>query len=506
MGFGVQVTGYTILRKIFQKQFLLLFVIALALRLLWFFVVLLANPQGFMLHDSWGYWKLASNLDEAGVFSMGSGTSLFPDSMRTPLYPLLIFLFKKMFLGIYGVVIVQVFVSAFVCVMVAFLTEQVALLFYHGADTRGLASGHDPAPESGGMIICPEVAQKKARRAGIMAGAFIALDFPSIFFSNTVLTETFFTFLLLLAFCSFFSYKKNGQTYPLVLSAVFLGMAILCRPVAFFLPLVFAFIIFMGDFRLVNNGGIDLQRNSSFMISFKRISVFLLASYLVVAPWFFRNYRVFGSPFLTTVSEVNLLFHTAAGIRAKQEKKPLFAIQDEYKKKTGKNFDWTLPAEAVRFAAFCRHESWRVIKGNPAIFLENYGGSFFYFFAKPLRNYIDVQLGISKNYESVSGVTDSRFASVFSATIEKTSVPALLLVAVQLVFIVVFFVFSFLFLFLGFKNNNWFAVIAVLIILYFAVLSGLTEVDARMRVPVIPFICMMAGLGASALLPSKHKT
>lgn len=100
-----------------------------------------------MLYDSWGYWRIAENLNEYGIFSQGNANTLIPDSTRTPLYPLFIYFLNKLSIGFYGIIIVQILLSTIICALAAFVSGQIF----------------------------------NNKKAGIITGIITALDFPSVF-------------------------------------------------------------------------------------------------------------------------------------------------------------------------------------------------------------------------------------------------------------------------------------------------------------------------------------
>lgn len=299
------------------------------------------------------------------------------------------------------------------------------------------------------------------------------------------MTETLFTFLLVLAFLFFVSFIKNQKHTHLIFSAIFLGLSILCRPMAVYLPFIFAAIIFT----------VRLKTKASLL--------FLFLTYLIISPWVIRNYNTFGSPFLSTIGDITFLFYAAASVKAEKEQKTLFEIQNEYKEKSQTEYDWFKPEESLKYARFSREEAVKIIKENPVIFIKNYFKSFFYFFSKPLRNYIDLQLGNTNQYHSITELTDGRLGSLFMKATEKTSFPAICIVIFQLILLLVLTIFSAIFI-LSKKNINSFIILIFLVILYFAAISSLTEVDARMRVPVIPLWSIIASGGISLILYSKR--
>lgn len=98
----------------------------------------------------------------------------------------------------------------------------------------------------------------------------------NLFSSNCILTEYPFTFLLWLAVLLIL--KGNNKLISAVLISIIIGLATYLRPVGLLLPLIFA-VYFIRYYGLVN--------------SIKYIVVMVLFFCFVIAPWTYRNYKVF---------------------------------------------------------------------------------------------------------------------------------------------------------------------------------------------------------------------
>src|SRR5262249_59593614 len=126
---------------------------------------------------------------------------------------------------------------------------------------------------------------------GAVAGAFVALDLGAAAYANYLLTEAFFTFLLLSAFDLLGRALRSSSSGRAFASGAVLGAAILCRPIAVALPLV-----------------VLATRNAQV------IRFVLLGSLVVVAPWVARNAISAGFFGVSSVGSVNLLYHRATAV------------------------------------------------------------------------------------------------------------------------------------------------------------------------------------------------
>lgn len=181
-----------------------------------------------------------------------------PYTWGTPLYPI----FLALFVGIFPW---KVALSAIV-------TAQCTLLYATGLMTSRLAGSFTP-------------------RAAILAQLFLIFNPNMLITAHLLQTEILFTFLLtagvllLLDFSGGFSWRRA------VASGLCLGLATLVRPVGQFvillLPLLFVLL--------------GVWHNRAFWVrSLLTGGLALVVALLAISPWVARNHALFGTPFLTT--------------------------------------------------------------------------------------------------------------------------------------------------------------------------------------------------------------
>ena len=134
-------------------------------------------------------------------------------------------------------------------------------------------------------------------RASWIAALLVAVDPVSIQYTTFLMTETFFTFLVLLfMMVSLRPSHHRGVTPPgpaavsrrLILLGLLFGLCALCRPT------IWAYGLFAGAvwiWTAVKSGN-GIRRQIPWSL--------LLTSAVVVSPWLIRNLVVFGQPILTT--------------------------------------------------------------------------------------------------------------------------------------------------------------------------------------------------------------
>ncbi|MDP3957979.1 MAG: glycosyltransferase family 39 protein, partial [bacterium] len=248
-----------------HKTAIAIFIIALLVRVLLLAVNLEAHYGDLVgtIHGDDGYYELSRSIME--------GKGLGENPLRTPLYPGFI-AFLLFISGSYAAVIgVQIILGALIPV----LGRQVALRIT-GIPVVGLAVG---------LVLAFE--------------PYFSL-FSSIFY-----TETLFIFLFLVFITLFLSYLGRPQWRMLALCAFVLGVATLVKPTAQYLPvLLVPFLLW------------HLRHAFTVRKKLVHAALFAVIFLLVLSPWLYRNYRVFGVIGMTAQPAYNLYVYLVPSVLA----------------------------------------------------------------------------------------------------------------------------------------------------------------------------------------------
>lgn len=210
--------------------------------------------------DARGYVLLAENLYEHGVFSFSKEPPFVPDSFRAPGYPLFLAALYALLQSWVGVLIAQ-----------SVLVSAAPVLLY--------------------LLLRPY-----HERAAWWGSLLFVFEPVRLFASSTLLSDALFTCLFLGSLVLLRAAARRFWWFAAGAGLV-LGLAILVRPIAQFLPLFFIAYLFIDR--------VPWRRAM-------RISLVLLAACaLVVAPWLLRNHALFSSWSLTSVSSYNLAAYNA---------------------------------------------------------------------------------------------------------------------------------------------------------------------------------------------------
>lgn len=427
-----------------RSPFYIVFAITVVIRLSYAFWVQNHYPNSIYNFDSWSYLNIAKNCFDGLGFSQQTAPPFLADSARTPGYPLFIMFFHVINAAGSWIVFSQAVLGGFI----AFITSKIASKF---------------------------VTNKKV---WIFAGLLVSLDLPSLYMGNVVATETLFTFFLLISLYYAIRYRKQKQLKHFLFTIITLSLATLVRPISLYLLLI-APIGLLWSSNLLS--GPKLQK---LVLGFGIIA-------LINGSWVYRNYKTFQSPFYSSIGEVNLLFHTCTQIRSIAEQRQQKPIEMEYRHQLN-YLNFNDSTNAIKpFREFAHKETKRVIAKHPITFAKMWGQSSILFFIKPIRAYFLSQWYGINQYQSVYSVEKRGNSNLVKDTLNQT--PLLILLAVIWQILILGVVYLAILLSIRWwvaKNKNllW---IVVFTIAYFALISSLTEVDARFRVPVWPLLVLL---------------
>jgi 4-amino-4-deoxy-L-arabinose transferase-like glycosyltransferase len=439
--------------KWFCRELIWVIVVAIALRLVYFTGICAFNPSGFWDPDSQGYYQIAGNIVDAGSFSQSVAEPLKPDHSRTPVYPLFLSVFRLLGLSAPVAVFFQVLLSCVTCI----------ITFYLSYELTGIKS------------------------AALVAAIIVAADIPSIALANSLLTETLFTLLLVLSvFFIILFIKKNGYA-SLCSGAILLGLAVLCRPIAILLPLVFVIVLFVG-WRMKMN---------KFLLP---VCILCVCCITVVSVWILRNKLVFDSYFLSTIAQVNMLQCRAAGVYSEINKVSVDEATRKLLEKAKATFPGDRNQDPVGFLFWGGRLGVDEILAHPFVYakihLLSLGNMF-----RPLRSSIDMQFGLSVQRTTLVTWGESAASSVLSRLIRSTSPLTIALVVLQILVIVLSLSGAAYGLTQLALERNIIAFSAIfLVLVYFFILSGGPEAYARFRVPIVPLLAIACGHGVATFI------
>lgn len=235
-------------------------------------------PEGlFHPPDSAEYDRLGRNLLREGRLSLADAPPWEPDLTRTPVYP--------------------AFVAA--CYAAAGPSPLVVVLAQ-----CVVAAGTCLAVYAAGARLF-------GRRPAVVAAGLVALDPLSVRYATLLLSETLFTALFAAGLLCAAAYCRRPSAGWAVGTGLSVGLAVLCRPIAaLWPPVLVAWMV-----------GLAWRHRSWRPVGHAALVLALVAP--MVGAWVTRNSAVGGLPVLSTIPGINLYYHRAAAVVARQEQVPV---------------------------------------------------------------------------------------------------------------------------------------------------------------------------------------
>lgn len=433
------------------KRLLTLLILAALIRgvMLW---VVIQYPDRTIRRDSEGYIQVAVNLLGGHGISLRTEPPYVPSALRTPVFPMFIAFFYKLFGNSYLIIAIAQVVISLITVALTYLL---------------------------GLKLLSE------NEAWIGALLFALSSAPAIY-AVFILSETLFTLLLILVLLAMVLYRERKQICWLVAAGIIAGLAILCRPVAAYFPVLAVGLIWLAE-------------PGKLRKSLTGIFAFLLVCTLVVGPWVWRNMRQLGIPVISTISSYNLLFYNAVSLKADQEgvsqahaRADLQTqVNAELAKRDG------LDNETIQTRLFDKW-GWQIILAHPlryaVIHLENDLNNFL----PDVTDFLEL-MGVTQGAKGTLSVLNQQG---IVAAIGHYFEGRIWLIGLTLPWIVLL---GFIYLagivgvFVLLRRKDWFGLSLLLLpVLYYMLLPGAPS-NPRFRVPVMPYLCLLGGIGCIRL-------
>ncbi|HLH73927.1 MAG TPA: hypothetical protein VKX96_11645, partial [Chloroflexota bacterium] len=264
-------------------------------------------------------------------------------------------------------------------------------------------------------------------------------------------------------------------------AALCIGVAFLTRPIGLFLPIIVGPAIWW------------LRRTSARRASLLAAGAFILVGMLFPAGWTARNYFVAGLAQPTSLIAINGYYYRAAplqartqGISVNDEQSALSTAPGIQASRTGEENSAELRTMEQRAI--------QIILSNPVSYAEiNALGT-----ARMLGPDRDILARLSAA-ERMSTTPPSSVAEFITTTTRHGPETTGVVLGVEVAQLVALYSLAVIGILIGWHDESRRAPIALLVMLifYFLVISG-PEAYPRFRVPMMPFVCILAALGAQA--------
>ena len=451
----------------YPKTVLILVLICLSARLLFFVLVKPWEPtvrdQVILKEDAVGYHQLAVSIVQDQRFASKKGGS--PDTLRTPLYPLLISLIYSIWgsESTWRVLLVQILIDTGSCILLFFLI----LKFF-------------------------------TVKVAVYASIFYALDHFLILYSTTLLSDVLFVFLCLVAAFWFSEAIHRGfdrSTLYILLSAFFFGLATLVRPVAQYIPLII--ILFL--LAVLRK---ELKK------ACKLALLFLFFFIITLSPWLIRNLSTFGVLSLSTVGPYNLMVLYVGPMETEKRGQPLEEAQEAMMQEVdrliiqeGRN---PVVMNAFQKAKYWEKFAFQYIAKHPIAFSKHYMLGIIHAFANlgtgPYGDLLQLPKKEAKfEIKAIPNIFELLKTWFNQKTFQEIEIGF---------FIASYLLVTYFLLIIGLivswwkDRKNTFLLFCLMMALYFLLITG-TAGLARFKMPAVPFYLVFVGIGLSYVFREK---
>jgi len=232
----------------------------------------------------------------------------------------------------------------------------------------------------------------------------------------------------------------------------------------------------------------------------------ILGFSLLVVPWLIRNHTITGRAELSTIQSRNLLFYNVSQMRASQQGISHQAARAQLEEEVQEEISDAVRQDKAKLMAYYQRKALDEIRAHWFDYAQvHLKGSSLYFVvptsgtvARAL-GWVRTGTGLLSNL-MVRGLTDSWQAfRNFHRRLTQSSVEDLLFFGVagyELLFLSILNFSALLGVVSCLRQRNWGVLLfAVPIIGYFALTTGPVSYDARYRIPILPFLALLAAFG-----------
>lgn len=441
-----------------RETFFRVCMIAFLLRLMLLVYIAPNTPIKFYANpDAYNYERIALNLVINRVYSEELRPPYLPDVRRPPIYPAFL-------ASIYAWSDFSRTVAVLFQILLGSLTVGLTYLF-----AESLLLSH---------------------RNALFAALILALDPLSIMYANMLMTETLFTFFLVAGSLTLLRYFRTYQFLWLPLSACIFAVAALTRPIGQFLPLVLLPLF-------VAVAGVK-QRRTAFL----RGLLFASMSLALIFGWVFRNHQVAGIWSLSRIGESTLAQYSA---------RTVLEVAEDIDKKTAtsridtmiKNRSQSESLSPAEMAKLEGQVALDIFKKHPAATTQVYLTGILQFLINPGLDNICALLSRASNVEGCKApvnIVRPSLVEKIQLKFGKMDSVQLMMAVWSVLFLFALYVLSALGVYALIKRNQWFELLSLgIIIAYLVLLSAGGQTTSRFRLPSIPYLSILAGVGLGLL-------
>jgi 4-amino-4-deoxy-L-arabinose transferase-like glycosyltransferase len=331
-----------------------------------------------------------------------------------------------------------------------------------------------------------------SQNAAIIGSILVAISVEAITHVFFLLTETLFTFLFLGTIIAYVeAWQKQHKTW-LVISAILMAFTVLCRPIVLPFPLLLA-------------GMLIFRQNEHWRKRLYSGLAYLIIFAFVLFPWVLRNKIVVGIPTVSTISSASMLYYNAAILEAHLKN----VSPGEVRVELGEAVDRFLAekkladTEANRYAAE-NTLAQQIISQAPFEYVYVYLRSDLNNFLPGLTDLTEI-FGVTQGRKGTVDVLNQQGLLAAINYYFADSLWLLWLFLPVIILLGVTYAGDVIALALLYRNRQWFPLLILgLTSLFLLLIPGGASLP-RFRIPAIPYLSLLAGLGLEMLWKFIHQ-
>jgi 4-amino-4-deoxy-L-arabinose transferase-like glycosyltransferase len=312
-----------------------------------------------------------------------------------------------------------------------------------------------------------------SRKIALLSAFLFAIDIHQALYAVKLLTDTLFVFLFLASIYYLIKNIKENNFLSICLSALFLGIATLVRPISFLFP--FVAVVFILVFC-----SLKLKMKLAHSLLF---SIIFIAT---ISPWLFHNYSKYGEAKLSSISGFNLLFYNVAYTEVYKTGKTIEEVRKDFKNVAIKQGIATT-INSFKNSQIYSNIGKQYIKDNFILYCKRHFLGIVNMFVN-----LDTQRITSIFHLKSKPISFDIYGGPGILTIIidffQSKTKAEIFIAFGLGFYLLLnYLFSLYGIFLLIGKKEKFVFLFILIILYFSAITGVVGI-ARYKIPFMPFI------------------
>ncbi|MCK9582757.1 MAG: glycosyltransferase family 39 protein [Endomicrobiales bacterium] len=319
----------------------------------------------------------------------------------------------------------------------------------------------------------------KSSKISLIATFMCAIDPHMIMYCSYLLADILFTVVFLASITSFVYWLKERKLWYVLFAGLFLGIAVLVRPIAQYF--IFVYIIIM-----------LLDRKIMFRIKSKAIICITVAFFFIISFWMVRNYHDYGVFAVSHITGYNLHFNTIYTEVARTGK-TYEEVSDEFYKRAQDRGIEKIENPMMQSQIY-KELAVEYIHKYPWTYFKRHCVGIVNMFANLTASQTCDMLGIKKTEKKYDFCSFNNYFEMirwFFANKNIYEIGIGLVIALYLFFVYLFAVVGSL----KMIRKDFFSwAVLMAIIVYFSLCTGVIGVS-RYKIPIIPFYVLISAYG-----------